>query len=257
MLKFFRKIRQKLLSESKFSKYLLYAVGEIILVVIGILIALQINNWNEQRITRDKELVYLNGIKNDLEMNILEIDEFTANRKEQVRAANKILEHYNGKPVDDWNAFNKNAVSIYTWQRFFQIDNTFQELINSGNLAIISNEDIKKGLLNLDVLYKKLNYNEDHFRYDAEITLYEPSYSMTDIQTQAGNYIYQLSGGQAGALGDIKKNANYDEMLRDQKQKNGFAFAVLEFSTMITRFEAMKKKCEDILALIDEELEKD
>ena len=46
MIKFFRKIRQKLLSENKFSKYLLYAIGEIILVVIGILIALQINNQN-------------------------------------------------------------------------------------------------------------------------------------------------------------------------------------------------------------------
>ncbi|MFX0556562.1 DUF6090 family protein [Maribacter sp. CXY002] len=49
MIKFFRRIRQKLLSENKFSKYLAYAIGEIVLVVIGILIALQINNWNEER----------------------------------------------------------------------------------------------------------------------------------------------------------------------------------------------------------------
>ncbi|TVZ56074.1 hypothetical protein OD91_1353 [Lutibacter sp. Hel_I_33_5] len=55
MIKFFRKIRQKLLTENKFSKYLIYAIGEIILVVIGILIALQINNWNEHRKTA-KEL---------------------------------------------------------------------------------------------------------------------------------------------------------------------------------------------------------
>jgi hypothetical protein len=50
MIKFFRKIRQKMLTENKFSKYLIYAIGEIILVVIGILIALQINNWNQERI---------------------------------------------------------------------------------------------------------------------------------------------------------------------------------------------------------------
>ena len=49
MLRFFRTLRQKLLSENKFSKYLLYAIGEILLVVIGILIALQVNNWNEER----------------------------------------------------------------------------------------------------------------------------------------------------------------------------------------------------------------
>lgn len=49
MIKFFRKIRQRLLTENKFSKYLIYAIGEILLVVIGILIALQINNWNESQ----------------------------------------------------------------------------------------------------------------------------------------------------------------------------------------------------------------
>ena len=47
MIKFFRKVRQKLLKENRFNKYVLYAIGEIVLVVIGILIALQINNWNE------------------------------------------------------------------------------------------------------------------------------------------------------------------------------------------------------------------
>ncbi|MFD2725701.1 DUF6090 family protein [Hyunsoonleella rubra] len=70
MIKFFRKIRQKLLSENKFSKYLLYAIGEIVLVVIGILIALQINDWNEQRKNQDKyQSIYTSvyaDIENDL-----------------------------------------------------------------------------------------------------------------------------------------------------------------------------------------------
>jgi sensor domain CHASE-containing protein len=59
MIKFFRKIRQKMLTENKFSKYLLYAIGEIILVVIGILIAIQLNNLNENRKERDRELTFL------------------------------------------------------------------------------------------------------------------------------------------------------------------------------------------------------
>ena len=58
MIKFFRKIRQNLLSENKFSKYLIYAIGEIILVVVGILIALSINNWNESK-KLNKEIVSL------------------------------------------------------------------------------------------------------------------------------------------------------------------------------------------------------
>jgi len=58
MIKFFRKIRQKLLSENKLSKYLIYAAGEIVLVVIGILIALSINNWNEDR-SKKEQLKYI------------------------------------------------------------------------------------------------------------------------------------------------------------------------------------------------------
>ncbi|WP_411896223.1 DUF6090 family protein [Winogradskyella sp. A2] len=66
MIKFFRKIRQKLLSENKFSKYLIYAIGEIILVVIGILIALQINNANENNKKKDFEVTILENIQEDI-----------------------------------------------------------------------------------------------------------------------------------------------------------------------------------------------
>ena len=63
MIKFFRKIRQKMLTENKFSKYLIYAIGEIVLVVIGILIALQINNWNNNRIEYKLESNILSKIQ--------------------------------------------------------------------------------------------------------------------------------------------------------------------------------------------------
>ena len=63
MLRFFRKIRQNLLSKNKLSKYLLYAVGEIVLVVICILIALQINTWKEEHILQEKERLYLLEIR--------------------------------------------------------------------------------------------------------------------------------------------------------------------------------------------------
>ena len=70
MLRFFRNIRQRLLTDNKVSKYLLYAVGEILLVVIGILIALQINNWNEWRKDREKEHKILESLSENLHRNI-------------------------------------------------------------------------------------------------------------------------------------------------------------------------------------------
>ena len=70
MIKFFREIRQKLVSENKLSKYLLYAVGEIVLVVLGILIALQINNWNEKRKNQSKVNELLVKVREELALNI-------------------------------------------------------------------------------------------------------------------------------------------------------------------------------------------
>jgi len=66
MISFFKKIREKLLSEGKTGKYVKYAIGEIVLVVIGILIALQINNWNEHRLTNEAVKTYLDNLKQEL-----------------------------------------------------------------------------------------------------------------------------------------------------------------------------------------------
>jgi sensor domain CHASE-containing protein len=73
MLRFFRQIRQRLLTDNKFSKYLLYAVGEILLVVIGILIALQINNWNEERIKDNAVRSHLESLADAIEDDIREL----------------------------------------------------------------------------------------------------------------------------------------------------------------------------------------
>ncbi|MGB0423415.1 MAG: hypothetical protein ACPGED_03805, partial [Flavobacteriales bacterium] len=70
MIKFFRKIRQRLLIESKFSKYLLYAAGEIFLVVIGILIAVKINSWNIKQNIDAANKIYLTKLIEELELNI-------------------------------------------------------------------------------------------------------------------------------------------------------------------------------------------
>ncbi|MAD97148.1 MAG: hypothetical protein CMB99_07480 [Flavobacteriaceae bacterium] len=86
MIKFFRKIRQKLLSKNRFNKYLLYAFGEIILVVIGILIALQINNWNESKKNHEKVDKLLVKIQKDIKTDITEIKDLVSfyNKKDSI-----------------------------------------------------------------------------------------------------------------------------------------------------------------------------
>jgi hypothetical protein len=242
-----------MLTENKFSKYLIYAIGEIVLVVIGILIALQINNNSESRKIRNQELQYLENFKSDLTHTIEELEEFINVRNSQIKSANNIIAHFKGKPITNVYDFNSDAVNVYTWTRFFQANNTFQELTYSGNLAIISNDSIKNGLLNLESIYKKIKYLEDHFRYDAEVNLYNPSYDVLDINTMGENYLHQISNGNMGSLAKLEKS-RFKKMLKDQRQKNGFAFAIIEFSKMNLQLEAMKKLSSDLVRIIDNEM---
>jgi hypothetical protein len=253
MIKFFRHIRQRLVIENRFSKYLLYAVGEIILVVIGILIALQINNNNETAKIKAKEIHYLENIKTDLLLNIANINSFIETRETQIKSANKILEYYEGKPLKDLDDFSNNSLNVYIWKKFYQNNNTFLELINSGNLALISNDSIKDYLLNIEALYKELKGEEEHFRFDSELLLYEPSFSILDINPLTQKYMYTMSNGQAGK--DIAlPRENFEAILQDLKHKNGFVMAAYEFTVMNAQLEAMKVMSNELIKLIDLEL---
>jgi hypothetical protein len=255
MIRFFRKIRRQLLLENKLSRYLLYAVGEILLVVLGILIALQINNQNDLRKERLKEIHYLENIKTDLNINILEMDRYLEIRTEGIEAANRIIEHFEGKPINDYSAFNADGVTIYDWQKFWQNNNTFQELVNSGNLAMISNEAIKKSLLDIESLYKKMKSEEDHYRFDSEKTIYEPLYELVDLHPLIANFEYHVTNGSSGE--DVTLTSEYfSDFLKSRKLKNGFVLTVLELSKMNGQMRDIKRMTEELVSLINEEIEK-
>jgi uncharacterized membrane protein YgaE (UPF0421/DUF939 family) len=93
MIKFFRKIRQSLLIENKLSRYLLYAIGEIVLVVIGILIALQVNNWNEGRKELAKSHEILREIAENLEYNNAQFLQEIKEEEAVVRSIDIVLEN--------------------------------------------------------------------------------------------------------------------------------------------------------------------
>ena len=174
MIKFFRKIRQKLLSENKFSKYLIYAIGEIILVVIGILIALQINNWNETRKERNKEISYLKNLKVDLENEILNSEEFVAYHFRKVKACSKLINEDAPTNIKEVQVYTDTYETVFGWKDFVPNNNTFKELLSSGNLSLIKNDSIKNGLLELEKNYASIAGSEYHMRREYEEYLYDP-----------------------------------------------------------------------------------
>lgn len=245
-----------MIKENRVSKYLLYAIGEIVLVVIGILIALQINNNNELNKAREKELKYLKNIKTDLLLNIDNINSFIKKRESSIASANAILEYYEGKPLTDLDDFNNNCLNVYIWHKFYQINNTFLELTNSGNLALISNDSIKNQLLNIDALYKELKGEEEHYRFDTEQLLYGPSFRTLDLNPLTKKYIYNASNGQAGENREIPR-ANFETILKDLEHKNGFVMADYEFTVMNGQLREMKTMSEALIKLIEKETNTD
>lgn len=95
------------------------------------------------------------------------MDKYLETRTGNIASAKRILEHFDGKPISDYSAFNQDGVDIYSWKKFYMVNNTFQELVNSGNLAMISNARIKNQLLDIESLYTKMKSEEDHYRYGA------------------------------------------------------------------------------------------
>jgi len=141
MIKFFRKIRQGLLSQNKFSKYLLYAIGEIILVVMGILIALQINNWNEERKASDYNTVLLKQVYKELAFNI--------------KKANDIIEFYRGKDSLIYRVLTKKV--------------TYNDYKSSRRFSSVLFASLEVNLANDD--YINLIDNQNHFNQDQDIII--------------------------------------------------------------------------------------
>src|SRR5680860_447167 len=172
MIKFFRKIRYDLLEKNKTGKYLKYAIGEIILVVIGILIAIQVNNWNIERTDKNRETKYLSNIVLDLKKDISRLDFLIEFRKNKLIGDQKIIEHMNGIPVNNLTELTKYVVNSMMEENFSPNNTTFSELSNSGNLNLISNDSIKFLLLELEEIYKenKLNIEQETFDYREYIS---------------------------------------------------------------------------------------
>lgn len=242
------KIRQRLFPENRFTRYLVHAVGEIVLVVIGILIALQINNANDQRKARHSEVEYLRSIKTDLQANMAKANGVIAKRKGIIDAAQRVVAKIDGEPISDQKAFNEDCITVYAWQRYYPINFTVEELLNSGGLTLITNDSVRTSLLVLESLYKQAKAEEDHFRFDSEEIIFKPIYELMDLEP-----IVDLHQGKDVTL----LREDYDVYFADKRVKNGFHMVQIEFSTMNGQLKEIVGRSERLVAMIDEELARD
>lgn len=148
MLRFFRQLRKKMVEHQKAQKYLLYAIGEILLVVIGILIALQVNTWNEQQKANEAEQFLLSSLKEDFRIRYNELKEFEVARKETIHAIhtlNAIIHDPEHRPSD--SRMDTLMATMNNWLTFNDQFKTLDMLFTTGMINELTNEDLKRRLI--------------------------------------------------------------------------------------------------------------
>jgi hypothetical protein len=152
MLKFYRNIRRRLLRENRLTRYLIYAIGEIVLVVIGILIALQINNWNEAKKNHHLEKEYLLRIREDLVKSRDRLGIDLDWHRKNAALGELVLTSLRTCELKDMDR-DKVAKGLFNLGKFnstLLVNTTLDELKTSGRLVIISNKDLVSEIINLN-----------------------------------------------------------------------------------------------------------
>lgn len=160
MIKFFRKIRQNLLSEGKTGKYLKYAIGEIALVMIGILLALQINNWNESQKMNKWEHRFLIDLKSELKTNLYQLEEINNRHLSVHNAIIELKSLLKTATLNDKSKIDSIYALTLFQSTFFPTTGVYDSGLSAGKVENIKNDRLKYDIMNLyNHYYERLVYN--------------------------------------------------------------------------------------------------
>jgi len=255
MIKFFNKIRYDLMEKNKTGKYLKYAVGEIILVVIGILIALSVNNWNQEKKDRQIGEDYLLRIHRDLVQDTINFRSIiTNNNKLREDIKRLLVSIYAGvdniEQVQNMSAIFDQALD----QVFAPNDNTYKGMASSGTLSLILNKELKEEIIDL---YSEYDQNKALL---SSITEWMVSIATTlDTETD----FLKFGAGVSDIFTTPEMLNEKDFAFLNNKEDPKFKILIRAISATAFNqnvhnayYSKLISKCENVLKLIDQELKK-
>ena len=217
MIKFFRRIRQNLIMENKTGKYLKYAIGEIVLVMIGILLALQVNNWNEQRKAKIKSYGYLQRLSEDIEIILEDVDNSIKGTGKNLNNSIIVKNALETKVLSDSNQkyFDQYLNEYHQYYMTLSNSHTYNEMISAGELNLIENRWIRDVFSNL-FEYRDFIMEVNRSYHDSEIlktdefqkhVRYEIKYPGTDSSLVIPSYHFESMTTDASLINKISRQS--------------------------------------------------
>lgn len=259
MIKFFRDIRKKLLQEGKTANYLKYAIGEIVLVMIGILLALQVNNWNNKRLERLEEKKILINVKKDLENTIKEFEYLNQNiRKKVISASNEIFK------VSVSNKKDKKILDSLIAMTFYRptFNNTLgsiELLFTSGRLNMIANDSIREFLIawpgNIEDMTEEEDYAMGVFQ-EAYYPLISKYILISDVVNK--NISISIFGQKMlnETFYAIPFESDYNALLKDKSFYNHLRMRAAHMEISINDCDDLIRKAQTTIGWIENEINK-
>lgn len=260
MINFFRRIRLDLMKKKQTGKYLTYALGEIVLVVIGILIALQINNMNEQRKDRVTEQKMLAQLRGEFKSNLRQLDSKIALRINIMRQAAEVLDYMDSQKEVPVDTLIQKISAILLTPTFDPIQN---ELFNSERLQLIQNDTLRKYLSNWPSSVADLKEGENEMvliynniiipflidfgiARDANLSFYNDEKNL--------NYLQDKKLSRKVKLSRSRNTPSANEILNNRKLEGILSSTFLVTEGINWESEARRNQIIKIIGLIDEQI---
>lgn len=249
MIPFFRKIRKKMANDNKPLKYMRYAFGEIILVVIGILIALSINNWNEDQRNKKSEKYYLNQMKIDLCADSLILSNVSIDLKKRLPVLQNFLQElHKENNKESFNQAIKQYINTILSPIFFINNNaTYNEMESSAKLGIINDKELRKKIVSLNnhLEITKNTFTANHgFMQVVDIELIHEKGLAKYQKNQNALFSSYLSDDELYKLKDIKFEL--------ESNAANWNWAIIDLQPVV---ESQLAELRDVIAEINKQLE--
>jgi hypothetical protein len=250
MSKVFRRIRQRLLAENKVTRYLLYAIGEIVLVVIGILIALQINNKSEYNKERKIEVLLLENLSSEVNLDIMQIENNTQQSTLRLQRLDSLVRSLNDPNKIDNTSFLNKSYDFVIDNYFTSNSGIFDEAVSSGKMSYIENEKLRQKIFD----YYRVARNS----YTDGTTRQITDEIITPLMIES---LFLNTDGLSMIASDVKNTSSLNNFNPEllAKNKDFWRMVLLKFGgnkEQMIKWQLLKKEAEKLKEQIDQELTK-